>query len=256
MNRRHMLKLVGVGGCGAATLLAGRSLFRHVGTRSSSGDTIPPKSRFGLFDVDCRELNMAGNGLDFRPRVQPLIDPLNRLYGLSEEHRLPLVFTVCCSGRVLPRYGLGDILTVPLDPSQQRWQEELYDHRMFYLEKKACDTAGDNFTCRAFDMFRHNGNATCLSQSLGVEEWIVFGNGFDLCIYSAVQGLLAAGQKVCLLTDVFARGARGYYTDTPQGRFENGTPENLERILAEFRELGVRMATLDEFTTSLVSIAV
>ena len=92
-----------------------------------------------------------------------------------------------------------------------------------------------NFTCRAYDMFQDNGNAARLVQALDVGEWIVFGNGFDLCVNSAVHGLLAAQQKVCLLSDVWVAGSRGYFVSTPGGQMECGTPENHARILAEFR---------------------
>jgi nicotinamidase-related amidase len=220
-------------------------------SRTSTAEAAGPQTRFGLFDVDSRELNAAGNALGFRPRVEPLRDRLDRLYALAEERGTPLVFTTCCSGRMLRPDSLPEVLVVPLGADQRQWETRMHAYRLFCLQKKAYKEAGANFSCRAYDMFRDNGNAARLMQTLDVNEWIVFGNGFDLCIYSGVRGLLAAGQRVCLLSDVYASGARGYYVPTPRGRFETGTPENHARILAEFRQLGVRTATLEQFLASV-----
>jgi hypothetical protein len=209
------------------------------------------RSRFGLFDADSRELNGGGTGLMFRPRVAPLADQLNRLYALGEERRLPLVFTVCCSGRMVGPRSLPEVVVVPLDGDQRQWEQRLIDRRLFCVEKKSYHQPGVNFTCHAYDMFKDNGNAGRLVQSLNVEEWVVFGNGFDLCISSAVRGLLAAGQKVCLLSDVYVQGARGYYVETAEGQCECGTTENRDRLLAQFKDLGVRSLTLEELLASV-----
>jgi hypothetical protein len=58
------------------------------------------KHRFGLFDVDCQELNDAGDGLSLRPRVEPLSAVLQELYSCAETHGFPVIFTTCCSGRM------------------------------------------------------------------------------------------------------------------------------------------------------------
>ena len=250
MNRRELLKLVGVGGCSAGSFMAAPFLLRCVASQPSSKEGRASKP-FGFFDVDSRELNEAGTGLKFRPRVEPLADRLNRMYAVAQKNDVPLVFTTCCSGRMLRPESLPEVLFVPLDPAQRQWEERLDSHRLICMEKKTYHDAKDNFGCRAYDMFQGNGNAARLVQALDVNEWVVFGNGFDLCIYSAVHGLLAAGQKVCLLSDVFARGARGYYVPTAGGQVECGTPENLARILAEFKQLGVRTATQEQFLASL-----
>jgi nicotinamidase-related amidase len=239
MNRRRLLKLAGAGGCGAAALLAGGALARRVMSRPTTGEIGELDTRFGLFDVDSRELNEAGDGLQFRARVQPLLHPLNRLYDLAERRNTPLVFTTCCSGRMLQPDSLPEILYVPMEPAERQWESRRRAHRQFYLAKN-----------KEYDMFRHNGNAVRLVQALGVEEWVVFGNGFDMCIDRDVRALLAAGQKVCLLSNVYARSAPGYFVATPRGQFQTATPENEARVLAEFEQLGVRIATLEEFLTA------
>jgi hypothetical protein len=250
MDRRSALKLVGAGGCGMAGLLATHYLLKNAQSQPSTSMAGQEKHRFGLFDVDSRELNTAGTGLMFRPRVVPLTEQLNRLYALGDDRRLPLVFTTCCSGRMLGPRSVPEVLLVPLDGAERKWEEQLPNHRLFCMQKKTYNQPGANFTCRAFDMFKDNGNAARLVQSLNVAEWIVFGNGFDFCISSAVYGLLAAGQKVCLLSDVYVQGARGYYVETSEGQCESGTAENRARILADFDQIGVRSLTLDQFLAS------
>ncbi len=196
------------------------------------------KRRFGFFDVDCRELADAGDGLQFRPRVKPLAGALESLYALARRLEAPLVFTTCCSGRMLAAESLDDVLLVPLDAGDRQWRQRLDGAELICLAKKTYNDPPKNYSCRAFDMFADNANATALVQALDVAEWIVFGNGFDLCVNAAVRGLLAAGQKVCVVTDVTIASAKGY------GRC--GTDENRRDILADFAAAGVRLCTLNE----------
>ncbi|MFZ5828843.1 MAG: hypothetical protein ACOY3P_02080 [Planctomycetota bacterium] len=203
------------------------------------------KHRYALFDVDCHELNAAGNGLSRRPRVEPLADKLERLYACAVQYNLPVVFTTCCSGR-MPRPGdLPDVLFVPLDRAQREWEDHVDDHRLFYLEKKAYGEPRINSEMRAYDMFQDNANAARLAELLGVEEWIVFGNAFDVCTACGARGLLAAGQRVCLLPDVGVLGARGYG--------ESGTEEHLRKVLAELERLGATTGTLDSWLDAVAS---
>ena len=92
--------------------------------------------RLGFFDVDCLELNEAGDGLGFRPRVEPLADRLRRLYDCAENHGFPLVFTTCCSGRMPAPDDLPDVLFVPLDGAEREWERQVNGHRVFHLQKK------------------------------------------------------------------------------------------------------------------------
>ena len=258
MDRRSALKVIGAGGCGLACLGGVGPLLNAVeknnekNNEKSDEKVTKPDHPFALFDVDSRELNPAGNGFSFRQRVEPLAPQLKRLYALADKHSAPLVFTVCCSGRMLEPRSLPNVLVVPLDAADRRWEAKRAQYRLFNVEKKTYKEPGSNFTCAAYDMFKDNGNAAHLIKSLNVGEWVVFGNGFDLCINAAVRGLLAAGQKVCLLSDVYVQGARGYFVPTADGgQIELGTPENLARVLAEFQQHGVRSLTLDQFAASV-----
>ena len=203
------------------------------------------KHRFALFDVDCQELNEAGDGLSLRPRAEPLAEPLGRLYAWAEQHGFPVVFTTCCSGRMPSPDNLKETVYVPLDPAHREWEECVDDRRIFYLQKKAYGDPKINSRHRAYDMFQDNGNAERLARRLDVERWLVFGNAFDLCAACAARGLLAAGQKVCLLPDV------GVLSSGRHG--PNGTQEYLRGVIDELCGLGAETSTLETTLSSLVS---
>lgn len=168
----------------------------------------PYRYRYGLFDVDCREHNSAGDGLSFRPRVAPIVPQLQRLYGWQQQHGWPLIFTTCCSGRMPAEGDLDGVCHVPLaeDP---RWRRKVEHNQHFYLAKKSHGDPKINMSCRAFDVFQDNHNAVELLRRLKVQQWVVFGNGFDLCVRHTVLGLLRAGCSTTLLADVRISSASG-----------------------------------------------
>ena len=197
---------------------------------------MPP--RFAFFDVDCLETLPSGF-LRLRPRVLPFQEKLRALYGLARDGGYPMVFTTCCSGAMLRPESRPDILFVPLDPLQTEWKERLPIQRLIYLEKKAYGDPKVNFACRAFDMFSDNGNAALLIRELDADEWIVFGNALDLCVDSAVTGIIRAGGCVTFLSDCMCSSATGY------GPY--GTEENRVATFARWRNAGATEQTIDGF---------
>jgi len=193
----------------------------------------------GFFDVDCRELNAAGTGLGYRPRVEPIVPALEKLYARARELDAPEVFTTCCSGRMLREASLSEVLFVPMDPAQSGWTARVPAHRLFYLEKATCGVPAENYKQRTFDAFRYNRNAPRLFELLGARRWVVFGNGFDLCVNTTVRGLLGCGLAVHLIADVTVAAARGYD--------DCGTEENRRRVLEDLAGLGATVGTLAEF---------
>jgi nicotinamidase-related amidase len=190
--------------------------------------------RIGFFDADCRELNEKGSGLAYRSRVRPIVPQLEQLYALAEARGYPLVFTTCCSGRMLLPPGLPGVGFVPLDVGDASWRATTGNLRQFYLAKHACGQPKANFDCRAFDMFQYNANAARLLRELGVGTWVVFGNGFDLCVGSAARGILQAGMDLILLEDVRISSA-------------GATPQSEQQTLSSLRNLGARQMTLRSF---------
>jgi len=194
--------------------------------------------RYGLFDVDCLEMNEQGDGLTFRPRVVPIIPLLGQLYHFGEAHNAPFVFCTCCSGS-MPQPGVfEDVLHIPLDKSKQNWCAQVPDFRRFYLEKITYGDPKENAACRAFDVLGTNANGQKLFSLLKVDTWIVFGNGFDYCVGSAVKAMLAAGHKVILPQDVRISSA-------------GGTPQSEEQTLAEMRAAGATITTLADILAGI-----
>ena len=190
--------------------------------------------RFGLFDVDTREMDESGQGLAYRPRVRPIVPQLERLYALAEAKSYPVVFTTCCSGRMPTPQALPDTLFIPLDGSDTSWCGRLRSHRQFYLAKLSHGNPRLNLACRAYDMFRHNGNASRLARELAVQTWVVFGNAFDLCVASAAAGLLRARLALIVLEDVRVSSAQG-------------DPQSEAATLRTLRDQGARVLTLETF---------
>lgn len=195
-------------------------------------------TRYAFFDVDCLETSPSGF-LRMRPRILPLKDKLRTIYGLVRDGGYPMVFTTCCSGGMLKPENRPDILFVPIDSSETEWKTRLPYQRLIYLEKKAYGDPKVNFACRAFDMFADNGNAALLVRELAVDEWIVFGNALDLCVDSAVTGILRAKGRVTFLSDCMCSSATGYGL--------HGTEENRLATFARWRDAGATEQTLERF---------
>lgn len=83
-------------------------------------------------------------------------------------------------------------------------------------------------------MFLHNCNAEKMLAELNIPHWVVYGVGIDLCVSSAVKGLIRAGYGVTILSDVLVSNA-------------GGTPETMSQILNQLCEMGAKMQTYAEF---------
>lgn len=196
--------------------------------------------KLGFFDADSRELAQDGS-LDFRPRVRPIADKLNKLYSIVEKDHAVLVFNTCCSGKMLQPDSREDVLFVPLDTGIADWTEKIRDYRIFYLEKRKSFDPTADVRCNVFDAFSDNGNGAVLIKELGIEEWVVFGNGLDFCVDNAVKSLLKQGCKVTFLSDVMISSATGYG--------ESGTEKSRKSTYEKWIGMGAAGQTLDRFLT-------
>jgi len=209
-----------------------------------SGNGQPLNRRLALFDTDCLEVadgaSLRSRELrDFgiRGRVQPLAERLDGLYAFARRHDLVMVFTQCCSARVVAPHSHPEVLVVPLDPVDRDWMGEVGRFRLINIQKHNGAPLHESFMCRHFDMFQHNANARRLLQILDIPRWVVFGHGFDLCVDSAVKGIVSAGYRAHVLTDVIASSAAGY------GPY--GTPESKRLIMEYLIKIGVTTGTMD-----------
>jgi nicotinamidase-related amidase len=201
------------------------------------------KYNIGLWEVDCRELSKDGRTWVLRQRVQPLAAKLDRLNDFARKHELATVFTACCSARMPQRAGRDDFLFVPVSGNENGWESRLSDYSLIYLEKTTCGDPLLNFQYRAFDVFHGNHNAGRLLMLLDIPTWIVYGNGFELCVASAVEGILRAGCSVRLLTDILAQSAGGYG--------DYGTERSKARAIGQLGEKGAETLSLQELVQEL-----
>jgi hypothetical protein len=185
----------------------------------------------GYFDVDCRELSLDGSWA-YRPRVAPIARSVDRLYLQSQLEGAALVSTTCGGGRLPDAANCPGNLFVPLDREDMEWRESISFCRCFHVQKE----------CGSWRTFDVNGNAATLFRELGLCEWIVFGNGLDLCVDHVVENLLSLGLQITFLSDVLIPSATGH---GPLG--DSGTPQSRERTLARWRDRGARETTLDAF---------
>lgn len=202
--------------------------------------------RLALFDTDCLEVADASSmrsrqlpDFGIRLRVQPLAEKLDRLYAFAKRHELVMIFTQCCSARVVRPDSHPEVLVIPMDPADRGWMDRVGRFRLINIQKHNAAPLHDSFICRHFDMFQHNANARRLLEILDIPQWVVFGHGFDLCVDSAVKGIVAAGYAAHVLTDVIASSASGY------GPY--GTPESKRLILEYLVKIGVTTGALDAF---------
>lgn len=206
----------------------------------------PLNRRLALFDTDCLEVADENSmrsaqlpNFGIRPRVQPLAEKLDSLYAFAKRHDLVMVFTQCCGARAVAPGSHPDVLVVPMDPEDRGWMERVGRFRLINIQKHNAAPLHQSFICRHFDMFQHNGNARRLLEILNIPRWVVFGHGLDLCVDSAVKGIVAAGCAAHVLTDVLASSATGY------GPY--GTPESKRMILEYLVRIGVTTGGLKAF---------
>ncbi len=199
--------------------------------------------KFGFFEVCCREKALKGVGASFTERSEPFSDRLTHLQNLAQKGGCPFVFTICCAERFVTKDNPDNVLVVPRDPSDRDWMTKTASHCVFNIEKKPDDgdiEKGD--AERIWDMFLHNANAARLIEKLNVDRWVVYGVGIDLCVSSAVKGLLKAGVNVTILIDVLTSN-------------EGGDEESMKRMLDQLSEMGAAAMTYAEFVRNFRSDA-
>jgi nicotinamidase-related amidase len=124
------------------------------------------------------------------------------------------------------------VIHVPLEAGDG-WKRLVAQGKLFYLAKKTYGDPKVNGACRAYDIFQDNANAASLVRELS-SRWVVFGNGFDLCVHAAAAGVLAAGLSVIVLHDVRISSA-------------GGTPESEALTLQRLKDKGAAVMGLEDF---------
>lgn len=219
--------------------------------------SLPLNRQIALFDSDCLEPMGEGGfplpalpAFSVRERMRPKADRIDALYAFAREQDLTVLFTQCCSARLVSDDHPAGSVVVPLDASDLAWRDKVPGARLINIRKRSGLSGGDttnSFICRYFDAFQHNANAAALLKQLDIPFFVLFGHGFDLCVDSAAKGLLAAGYRVHFLTDVSAPSASGY---GPYGTEASGAA-----ILDYLVKIGVSTGTSEEFFQGMASRA-
>ncbi len=170
-----------------------------------------------FFDVDCLEVwheksaptRPVFDGMGFRPRVEPIAERLNNLYRLIVLNDRPMFFCTCCSGNLPEKDFSQDMLFISRNEPITEI-DRFDDKKLIYVEKKTTGIPKQNYEQCCFDPFRHNHNLNHVIDKIGAERWVVFGNGFDLCVMSVIRGLIKQNKEVFFVHDLIVRGAKGY----------------------------------------------
>jgi nicotinamidase-related amidase len=177
--------------------------------------------------------------------MQPKADKIDSIYSFARLHDISVIFTQCCSASLVENDSPDGTLVVPLESEQTSWIDKVKYSRMINIRKKSGlnePNTTKSFICRYFDAFQYNANAQKLLDIMAIDQFVLFGHGFDLCVDSSAKGLVAAGKKVHFLTDVSAPSAQGY------GPY--GTEDSGKTILDYLVKIGVTTGTTEEFFRS------
>jgi hypothetical protein len=202
-----------------------------------------------FLDIDSLEYSSDRNvreseipHLSFRERVMPIASLLNSIYSYASRNNHPFVFSTCCSARTPSIEEMPHVLHIPAQINDSSWKNRLDDHSMFFIEKAITDHTQSDFLNKMYEKFKQNQNLATFIDTLGVHEWVVFGNGAAFCVYPALMCLIDSGQKVTILSDVLIDSAPGYATQTPS--------ELRLKMLDDCASRGASVCTLKTFWKS------
>lgn len=194
-----------------------------------------PGPDVAFFNVDCLEYDTGKKSLTtYRPRVEYLAPQLDSVKNYALKHEIPMLITTCCSGRMPKKTELKreEAVFVSLKKTND-WLTDFNPAANYYIEKKAYGDPKMNYDKHATEMFLNNENIDYLLDTLNVENWIVFGNGFEACVVTAVNNLLERGYDVAIVEDLLISGA-------------GGSPETKQKIIEHYRNNNVKIIKLSD----------
>jgi len=192
-------------------------------------------SGYGFFDTDCLYWDEESQSLMCKKRVQAISSNVYKLHEYAVKNNITTLFTTCCSAR-MPRKNEMDsigIAYIPLDLSDSSWKNGVNKKQSFYIAKMAYGNPKMNYDKEASDMFKFNKNLPVLLDSLKIENWIVFGDAFELCVNYAVNGMLSRGYHVTVIEDMVS----------PK---HGGNKATMQQALDELRGKGVQVKKLKD----------
>jgi nicotinamidase-related amidase len=197
-------------------------------------------SVYGFFDVDCLYWDENSKSLACKKgRVEPISEKVYTLHKFASKKNIPMLFTTCCSANMPTKTDMksAGMLFIPLDSIDNSWKSNVEETQTFYIAKNAYGNPKMNYDKRAVDMFKDNKNINSLLDVMGIKNWIVFGDAFELCTVSAINGLLDRGYKVTVLEDVIISS-------------HSGDENQRKQILEAYKKRGIIVKKFDDIINS------
>lgn len=195
--------------------------------------------KIGFFDVDSRELSEDGKELSFRDRVSPIIKKLDLLYDFAYKNKIKILFSTCCSGRFLKKNSFDYVLYVPLSKKDRSWEKKIDNFRYYYIAKRTYNNPRKNSEACLYNIFRYNENCMDLIKKLKIKKWVIFGNGFNFCVYNICKKMLKNNIKIIILKDTVIQGIK-------QNKNDNLETQKI-KILEELKKDKAEIMTQKEF---------
>ncbi len=182
-----------------------------------------------FFDVDTQWGDRASQCLLLRVHLKDMAPVYDRMAEIIQARAARVVATLCVQSPVIDLTTHPDLVWVPMEDSHPDWRDRVESGNRFVLEKRTCGSPEANREARAFDVFFAHPYASDLIRRIGIRKWYVFGRA-EMCVGAVVNGLLALGLDVTVVSDAVAPGSKG----------------NAETVQEFLRTCGTDLITVEE----------
>jgi nicotinamidase/pyrazinamidase len=171
-----------------------------------------------FFDIDSQLDFLYPAGALYVPRAERIVPAIARLNRFAAAHGIPVVSTVDAHAENDPEFAVWPPHCIAGTWGQRKAEATLLDTAsQIIVEKQTVDVF------LSPDLVR-------VVERLNADAYVVYGVVTEICVLSAVRGLLKTGKPMTLVTDAV----------------EALTAEASARALAEVRAGGGRLATVSE----------
>ena len=188
-----------------------------------------------FFDVDTQLDFLYPAGALYVPRAEGIVPAIERLNRYAAAHGIPVLSTAdahaeddpefaawpphCIAGTWGQHKAAATLLDKCVTIPNRECEFSLEGAEQIVVEKQSVDV----FTAR---------NLPRILQALGADRFVVYGVVTEICVRSAVRGLLATGKPVVVVADAI----------------KELRAEDAAQTLDEFRSAGVSLATASDLS--------
>jgi len=186
-----------------------------------------------FFDIDSQRDFLYPAGALYVPGAERIVPAIARLNRFAAAHGIPVVSTVDAHAENDPEFSTWPPHCIAGTWGQHKAEATLLDGRMV-IPNRECEIALEGapqivLEKQTVDVFLAP-NLGRVLERLNADRYVVYGVVTEICVLSAVRGLLKTGKPVTLVTDAVAAL----------------TAEASARALEEVRAGGGRLATVSE----------